>query len=241
MSKVFSSRRGLTLIELLIVFSVIGLLLALLLPAPRRVGDSGRRERCRNNVRQLALALNLYYDQYKTFPPAYSVDAHGKALHSWRTLILPFLDEKKLYDSIDLTKPWNAPVNAVARYHLVSAYRCPSADLHRKTSYLAVISPTGIFQPGKSRSLSEITDGSDKTLLLVEVDPKYAVEWMSPNDATEEIILKRGENPERTHPHMGGAHAVLADGTVRFLSEDMSRKDLHALTTINGNEVVGDF
>ena len=67
-----------------------------------------------NNLKQIALALLNYEQAHHALPPAYTVDAQGRPLHSWRTLILPYLDQESLYQTIDLSKPWNDPANAKA-------------------------------------------------------------------------------------------------------------------------------
>ncbi|HSG73025.1 MAG TPA: DUF1559 domain-containing protein, partial [Planctomycetaceae bacterium] len=104
--------RGFTLLEVIVVFLVIVVLIALLMPVTRNAGPAARRWACKNNLKQIGLALHNYHDSFGTFPPAYTVDADGKPLHSWRTLILPFVEQQSLYDSIDLTKPWDDPANA---------------------------------------------------------------------------------------------------------------------------------
>ena len=83
----------------------IGLLLVgLLVPATRSAGPAARRAQCVNNLKQIALALSQYEQTYQALPPAYTVDAKGKPLHSWRTLILPFLEQSELYKKIHLPK-----------------------------------------------------------------------------------------------------------------------------------------
>src|SRR5687767_15769954 len=101
------------IIRLLTLGAILLLLAALLLPfsrggAPR---EAARRMQCGNHLKQIAIALHNYHDVYHCLPPAYTVDAAGKPLHSWRTLILPFSEQKALYDQIDLTKPWDDPAN----------------------------------------------------------------------------------------------------------------------------------
>src|SRR4030095_16557971 len=96
---------------------------------------------------------------YHCLPPAYTVDAAGKPLHSWRTLILPYIENKKLYDQIDLSKPWDDPANRAAYETNLPFYRCPSGDAaRRQTTYLAVVAPGGCFQGSQPRTLAEITD-----------------------------------------------------------------------------------
>ena len=99
-------RSGVTWIEILIVLASLAALVALFIPFSR-MGSAGRepsrRSQCKNNLKQIGLALHNYHEKYQAFPPAYTVDATGKPLHSWRTLILPFVDQQALYDKIDLS------------------------------------------------------------------------------------------------------------------------------------------
>ncbi|APZ94979.1 DUF1559 domain-containing protein [Fuerstiella marisgermanici] len=85
-----------------------GVLLAMLLPF-NRGSEAPRRLQCKNNLKQIGLALHNYHDVYEAFPPAFTVNSDGHPLHSWRTLILPFMEQQALYDSIDLSKPWSDP------------------------------------------------------------------------------------------------------------------------------------
>ena len=122
-----NQRSALTVIELLVVLAVIGVLIAFLMPATRTGREPARRTQCKNNLKQIGLALYSYHDTYHAFPPAYTVDADGKPLHSWRTLILPYSDQAPLYAKIDLSKPWDDPVNAEAyNTRTPNGYCCPS-------------------------------------------------------------------------------------------------------------------
>ena len=179
--------------------------------------------------------MQQYAETHHALPPAYTTDADGKPLHSWRTLILPFLEEQQLYKSIDLTRPWDDPVNAKACNTIVDAYRCPSVDCpENHTTYLAVLTPSSCFRPTKPRSLSEITDGAPETLMVIEVDSEHAVPWMSPVDADEKVVM--GIGPESKLAHVGGVQAAFVDGSVRFLDADMSAAERRALISIAGND-----
>ena len=90
-------------LHLLWIVPVGCLVIALMLPAQRRAREPARRSQCKNNLKQIGLALHNYHETYGAFPPAYTVDADGKRLHSWRTLILPYLDQAPLYDKIDFS------------------------------------------------------------------------------------------------------------------------------------------
>lgn len=231
---------GFGLIELLIVIAIIAALIAFMLPATRQSRPAARRSQCKNNLKQIALALHQYESQHQALPPAYTVDANGKSLHSWRTLILPYLDQKALYDKIDLTRAWDDPVNAEACKSNVETYRCPDATSPQNyTSYLAVVTSNSCFHLAESRLLSEITDGTANTLMLVEVDSEHAIHWMAPRDADELLVL--GLVPKNKQAHAGGMHAAFVDGSVKFLSTELPLATRRALISIAGNEQLTEF
>jgi hypothetical protein len=168
-------------------------------------------------------------------PPAYTVDANGKPLHSWRTLILPFLDQQKLYDTIDLTKPWNDPVNAEALKSIVFVYHCPQdPGPVTQTTIFASVAPNGCFQPIKPRKLSEIDSEGSKTLMLIEVPLDHSVPWMSPNDADEALIL--GIGPDSKLEHRGVFNAAMCDGSAQSLPGDLPAADRKAMISISGHD-----
>lgn len=217
-------------------------LIALILPLGRGrdVREMARRTQCKSNLKQIALALHDYRDVYDAFPPAYTVDSKGIPLHSWRTLILPYLEQLDLYKSIDLSKPWNDPANAAALKTVPSAYRCPSADLPPGlTTYLAVVGTDCCIAPTRPRQISEITDGTSNTLMVFEVAQENAVPWMAPKDADKQLVLSFLNGG--TLAHDGGTQGLFVDGSARFFSRNMDPKTLRALITIAGDEVVGEF
>lgn len=232
-------RKGLTLFEFVIATGVVLLIgfvsVAFFFPVTRG-REAARRSQCRNNLKQIGLALHNYHDQYHAFPPAYTVDADGKPLHSWRTLILPYMDQKALYDKIDLTKPWDDPTNAeVFKLYHTDSYRCPSeSGPVTHTTYLAVVTSNSCLRPGESARLSDIKDGTSNTLIVTEVDSEHAVPWMAPIDADESLFL--AISPTSKLVHTGGVQAAFADGTVRFLNTSIPTEIRRALISIDGNE-----
>lgn len=113
-----TNRRAFTLVELLVVIGVIGILVALLLPAVQAAREAARRMSCGNNLKQLGLALQLYHDVHKTFPPGVIGDdvrnspgiASGAfRAFGWGALVLPFLEEGPLHQQLD----FNIPIFAV--------------------------------------------------------------------------------------------------------------------------------
>ena len=102
-------RHGFTLIELLVVVAIIAVVMALLLPAVQQAREAARRTQCRNNLRQIALALHNYHDRNRSFPPLTVVEwSTDTGWWSWITRILPDLDQQPLYEQFDLDDDvWN--------------------------------------------------------------------------------------------------------------------------------------
>jgi type II secretory pathway pseudopilin PulG len=211
------------LIESLVVLGIIGILVALFLPAIRSAPNAARRSQCNNNLRNIALALQNYAEVYQALPPAYTVDTDGRPLHSWRTLILPYIEQKRLYEKIDLSKPWNDPANLEAYETPIYAFQCPSVVCPpNHTTYFAVMDPVGSFRPTEPRKLSELPRSTSSTLMVMEVGGQHAVHWMSPTDPIERWLLELDTVAKTPHP--GGAQAVHVDGSVDFLTPTVLRE-----------------
>src|SRR5882757_2760219 len=113
-------RRAFTLVELLVVLAIVGVLIALLLPAVQSARESARRSSCANNLKQIGLALQSYHGVHRSFPAGYisDVDATGNDVGpgwGWAAVLLPFMDERPLFDTIHFDQPIEAPKNAGAR------------------------------------------------------------------------------------------------------------------------------
>jgi len=141
-------RSGFTLIELLVVIAIIGILIALLLPAVQAARESGRRTQCTNNLKQIGIALQNYHDIYKKFPfgkgASYGATVPGAPVYArWsaHAMLLPELEQKPLYDSINFSfppetpgmggavpfmLPYSSPVNSVPSRTQVPGFLCPS-------------------------------------------------------------------------------------------------------------------
>lgn len=190
---------------------------------------------CKNNLKNIVMALHNYAAAHNgNLPPAYTVDAAGRPLHSWRTLLLPYIDRRDLADRVDWSKPWDDPVNSVVRNTSPQVYACPSADLNDTyTSYLAVVGPNGTLLPTVSRNLSEFDANGSEAIIVIDMGASQAVPWMSPQDATDQMVLSLGSNIKS--PHEGGTNVANVDGSVGFLSEDTSAAELRNMITMPGN------
>lgn len=154
------------------------------------------------------------------------------------------MDQQKLYESIDLTKPWDDPANAEAiKSNVYGVYTCPSGSYPpnraNHTTYLAVVTSESCIRATESRPLTEITDKHSQTLLVLEVDAEHSVPWMAPRDADEALFLAIGSKSKLDH--IGGIHAALVDGTIRFLNVELPAKLRRALISIAGDEELSDF
>ena len=125
-------RRGFTLIELLVVIAIIAVLIALLLPAVQQARESARRTQCRNNLKQIGLALHSYHDSHKVFPMGLSDTVWGNSEitgdgWAWGAALLPFIDQAVLYNQFNFNaNPYNTGGNQAMGATPIAAFSCPS-------------------------------------------------------------------------------------------------------------------
>jgi len=143
------NHRGFTLVELLVVIAIIGILIALLLPAIQSAREAARQLTCRNNLKQLGLALHGYHDANGKFPP--SAVRHGGAHENWVIKILPFMEEQPLYDQFELNLDISHPDNKTARSTPLSVMTCPSDSYNGEPFNGAGHGPTASFNNNWAR------------------------------------------------------------------------------------------
>lgn len=235
--------RLVTWVEAGVIAAMLGILIAILLPPVQSVGTSARRTQCSSNIKQIMLALYTYHDAYGSFPPAYVADEDGQPMHSWRVLILPFLDHQELYDQYDFGQPWDGPNNRGLVLSIPpSVFSCP-ADMAAgpyDTSYVLVTGEYSAWPDDHAPNLDEFTDDLEQTIALVEV-ANSGIHWMEPRDLSLSEAV-RGINAKTglgiSSRHRGGAFSGRADGSVWFVSESLDREQLRAILTPSGGEVV---
>ena len=180
-----NSKGGFSIVELLVVIAIIGILFGMLMPAVSRPGYVSSRVMLMNSMRQVGLALHNYESANGHFPPAYIADEDGNPMHSWRVLILPYLEEKALFDQYDFNEPWDGPnnsklVNKLQGNPFGANYWEPTDGL---TGFKLVTGPETVFVKDQKAGFGAITDGSSNTICLVD-DNSKRVNWMSPEDVT---------------------------------------------------------
>ncbi len=224
-----------------------GLFSLFIYPTLIRNRDITQRLKCSNNLSQIAKAIQNYESTYQQLPPAYTVDAEGKRLHSWRTLILPFMGEQALYSRIDLSKPWDDPANAFLKELDVSLFRCPSSKIAPgMTTYQAIDDPRIAFPGSTPQKIENISDGTSNTILLFESDVLDAVHWAEPKDESKSSFLSASRLQARINndsspvkfSHRGGRNAVMVDGSTKFVPNGINLEILEGLATSQGEEAV---
>lgn len=233
-----TNQLGKTLLNAVAVIAFIATLAFLFFPSTVPPKGFDHRVQCQSNLQQISLAMQLYHEEYGSFPPAYTVDSKGNRLHSWRTLLLPMLEQQKLYEKIDLSKPWDDPANSEAREWSLGrefSFKCPATKIpETHTLYQAVISPAGLFDESEPRSFADVTDNHGKTLAVIEVPEDQAVHWMSPIDSNEKKFLSLISNNPGIHE--GRFHVLMVDAWVRLISADLSSDERKSMVTIAGND-----
>lgn len=260
---------GFSLIELLVVIAILGILAGMLLPAIQSARESARRLMCSNNLHQIGLAMHGFHDINGHFPQG-GVEVrslrlpNGKLRYpngrqlAWSAYILPYMEEQVLYESVNFKKAFDAPENARAASEIVSAYICPSVP---RDSCLRggrgacdyggiygprILSPNnppkGVMLYEKSIAIREIADGTAHTLMISEDYYGNDMQWINAlnvYDVCAAINTAKENDIHSYHPR--GANGLLADGSARFLSEDIDLKTLSAICTRAGGETVSDF
>src|SRR6516162_2040974 len=123
-------RLGFTLIELLVVIAIIAVLVALLLPAVQQAREAARRSQCKNNLKQLGLAMHNYHDLYKDFPMGGWISG-SKDVGSYMVRILPYVDQAPLYSLINFSINVDSqilPNGQALATTIIPLYQCPSDD-----------------------------------------------------------------------------------------------------------------
>jgi prepilin-type N-terminal cleavage/methylation domain-containing protein len=300
-----SRRRAFTLIELLVVIAIIAILIALLLPAVQQAREAARRTQCKNNLKQMGLALHNYHDTTLQFPPLFIYQDNPAACAAtpcnepswgWTMMILPYMDQAPLYNTVNPGPiTLRAALADTAKRPLLqtplAAFRCPSdvgplltalaisGQLTSRSNYPGVngtgprtymTAQAGIFgKRNVGTKMRDVTDGTSNTIMVGErasksktnVNDSYT-HWVGVSEGNTDNSGFKGalelagttgyamNTPQAaswmfqswfSSAHVGGAHFIMGDGSIRFVSENVDLNLYKGLSTFGGGEVVGEF
>jgi hypothetical protein len=191
------------------------------------IEQEARRGRCGGNLKRLSLALANYADDFGCLPPAYIADERGEPIHSWRVLILPYLEEHEFYEAYSFSEPWNSAHNLAlaesAPARIVEQFQCP-CDLsigRNCTSYVAIVGPETLWPDDRMVSYEELAANRTR-ILLTEVQDS-GIHWLEPRDLHYEDAC---DGLLGSSPHAGFVHIALPICRWGILED--SRLELHA-------------
>ena len=222
--------------------AVIGVLVALLLPAVQQAREAARRAQSINHMKQLLLAMHNYHDVKHHFPAHAIYSDDGKPLLSWRVAILPFIEERALYNRFHLDEPWDSEHNRALIPEMPEVLLDPSSKLvpeQGKTHYVGPVGE-GLFFSGTDRGISfrKMVDGTAKTIALLQVDDPHAAVWTQPKDWSYDEKEPLGGLNGSLHP--GIFLAGFADGHVTVIPETVNPELFHKLLTVGDKEQIPD-
>jgi len=213
----------------------------------------------RNNLKQIGLAMHNYHDTFGAFPPAVVNGPDGKPWHSWRVLLLPYLDAAEVYNQYRFDEPWDGPNNRKLLSKMPKVYSDPIHG-ENKEFYTHYVVPTGddtIFSSegsdmsekddkrfmGAGPGIRTVLDGTSNTILAFPATPDQKIPWMKPEDFEVGIsIPDAGKEDSIPTPYQigerKGAPVLFADGSVRTLTDGVTGEALLTLLTRAGGEVI---
>ena len=216
---------------LLVPVGICGLLLgvALLLPAVQMAREGARAAESSQDLRQIAVALQQYHDEWNTLPPAFLPDENGRPRSSWRTMILPHLGQGDLLKRYDFAFAWDDPRNAAVASTPLDVYqshRDPSR-LANRTSYVVVRGPDTVFPGAMALPISSMARGTANTVMIVEIR-NSDIAWAEPRDLDINAISTDPGAPNSINL-AAGALVLFGDGSTRVLPRETTLEELKQL------------
>lgn len=242
---------GWSCITALVVLVTIFITLDVMFPAVSSARKAAQQSCCLNNMRNLGLALHNYHSVYGQLPPAFVSDKTGRPMHSWRTLLLPFIEQHALHEKYDFEKPWDSPENqTLGDESLARLLQCPSIPdspdrLENRTDYIAVLGDDTLWPTdGTSRSFDDAKVDVSNVVMLIEINNSDIV-WREPRDVALDDLLSGKISwsetavhpmtilyPSAFHKLERGHNVVTGDGRVITLRSDLTLDQIQRLFSI---------
>lgn len=212
---------------------------------------AARRSTSKNNLKQIGLAMHNYHETFNQLPNGGIFSQSGQPLHSWTSQLLPYLDHTALYNEIDFKQSWDAETNRKVFETKIPTLENPGmkflfdngkANEQNSKGYQPAhyAANSLVLNANSNMNFKEISDGTSNTILAGEIQSKIKP-WGDPRNFRAPAL---GINQSRHgfgSPFTGGAHFLIGDGSVRFISENIDPEVLKALSTPAGGETVGEF
>jgi prepilin-type N-terminal cleavage/methylation domain-containing protein/prepilin-type processing-associated H-X9-DG protein len=223
-----SSRFAFTLIELLVVMGIIGVLIAIAVPAVQYARETARRTECQNRLKQLGVALHNHHEQNGSLPK------DGRNGYGFGAFLLPQLDQAALYDRLKPLTTKRGPARPGLEDSVLTVFRCPSdpsledrlTSGFARSNYLAT---ADMFS--QTMELDQVIDGQSQTIAVGETVSDHA--WALPRTGTSAPPNSGGDYGSA---HRGGAYFLFCDGAVKFIGDSVATDTLKAMFTPAGND-----
>ncbi len=243
MLKILRKQKGFTLIELLVVISIIAILIALLLPAVQQAREAARRSTCKNNLKQIGIALHNYHDVARSFPAG---SLYGDDEYGWACMILPYIEQANIYNKLEFTGQGpdiTIPLQAGVTDQVIPIYLCPSNSMsltkspiragaghsgvdlggHARNDYsgscgTSAGSITGVFGKIKDTltptKIRDVLDGSSNTIAVGEAYTQFMREIDGPTHANVgDFKVWVGTNNQHQNAMAEAGPAQILNGT----------------------------
>jgi hypothetical protein len=234
-------------------------------PSPDALKEQDERTRLAHslwNLEQIGRAIHLFVRDYRRYPPAFVTGPDGKPWHSWRVLLLPYLDSEDLYRQYKFDEPWDGPNNRTLLARMPAVYSDPTHGPNERfyAHYVAITGHDMAFTADGveffgddiapalrgGRSLNEFHDGARNTLLVGPAGPEHKIPWMKPKDiVVGQEPAKLGTRGSFAAPYRTGdgnaAPFLWGSGVAAALLDTIESKTFRALLTIDGDETVGAY
>lgn len=183
------------------------------------------------------MAVANYHDANGRYPPPTVLGPDGRPWHSWRVLVLPYIEQHKLFTEYSFAEPWDGPNNRKLAGRMPRTYGFHGTETANQTvtNYLAVVGDETVWPRAGTRSDADVTNGRDRTILLVE-NHGANIHWMEPRDLAFADMDFRVDAPGGVSSRYTSPAVVALDGSVWRLKPTLAPDALRALLTVRGRE-----